>query len=335
MTACGVRASPALACLSILLLAPLIGGVAAAPTLHPPATNVEVGDIGVVNGNAYTTTKDGILVSPGTTITITADYLFRDLTGPNGYTAHNIAVLRINGATGQIGADSVGISFSSPGAYSWNGTLSVTLTVPENVRSVSAVLDARLTHSWSGGSKIVDESQASAALTVVAVPHPVQFASDDLVVADALDVGTITFTTAEKAIAAESGKTFVSTDLGTRLHATAIIERPTVSGMSNIWHHTSVSLSAQIEGGIGYSSARTVFFDHCSDWTTHACSLAGETRTVTLELVIPSGVGGPRNVLTTSLHVNHDLSTYDATTGQGSWEGYMASASGRHVALSV
>ncbi|MBW3582725.1 MAG: hypothetical protein KY455_06465 [Euryarchaeota archaeon] len=332
----GVCIRPFLSFAIVLLSAAQASSVVGLPTVQPPATVVDVGMLGVTDLVPYAAADGGLLVAPGSEVTLQASYGFSDAQGPSTGAQYNyVAYLRVHAATGQVGTEAVSHQATTSGAFNVTGVLELTLRVPEVARGLTIVLDTSVWRSEQGGGSLVGQATSSAPLTIVAVPEPVAFVTDDLVVADSFDGGTITATQAGRSVAATDGHTFVSTEIGTRFTALAAIDRPELGPATDIMFMVYATLNVNIEGGASYGQSRSIFMDNCNDWDTHACRFSAESRQAGLEVVVPPTALGPHSVVTVNLHLNYEHNEYDAMTGN--WVGVfdMQGDSGRHVVVGV
>lgn len=325
------------ACLiaALLLTVPLLAGANALPDLFPVATTVDVGDVGVDEQVPFAATEGGILVAPGQRLTFTADYAFEDSGLPSGETFQFSATLRIQDATGTLDTVSTSTSVTTGGALQESGTLEVDLGVPEGLRDATVTLESSLFRAAGQGSTLIGKAYSTAPLSIVALPEPVTFLTEDLVVGPALDLGSIEYTGSVKDVNATAGHTFVSTELGARFVATVVAEQPVLQGMSEINHQMMMTMNVQVEGGAGYGVSRQAFADYCSDWNDNACDLNGDARSFDLELVLPPSALTAHSIVKTGLYATQELWYYDAQNGIGDGAWATDDDRGRHVVVAA
>ncbi len=322
----------------MLLFVPLTP-TSSLPNLHPPATTLVAGELGVDGEDAYAVAEGGLLVAPGSRVTVLAEYRFFDEAMEPGYSHSFHVTMKIFGPNGPIDTQTSFASESGPGAIDESGNLSVEFVAPEIVRDLTVSLEAKRFHSLPGsGSSLLSEAASSAPLSFVAVPDPVVFVSEGLVVGDSLEVGTIDFSNtsdlAGGTVDANEGHTFVSTDLGGRFIASGEIAHPAVVDVTTYQVFVTVAMSVNVEGGPNYAVQRAVFQESCNDWANHGCTLDEASRELDLEAIVPPSALEPDRVVDVGMHVSYHFSWQDEQLNVGD-EFHNAFDSGRHLVVSA
>ncbi len=323
---------------ALILMLTSLPSVTALPGLHPPGTTLHSGEFGVEDEIAFATTQGGLLVAPGSLVSVEADYRFEESGLDAGYTHSFRAIMRIQGQHGTIDTQSVFEAVEGPGMIDESGTLTVEFVAPEVLRELSVTLEAQRYQTKPGeGSSLLSEATSTAPLSFIAVPEPVQFATQGLVVDDRLEAGAIDFTGTNQIVAASDGHTFLSTDLGSRFVVPTQIERPELSDVTLFSFHVVVNLVVSVEGGPNYGIQRSVFQDSCNDWADHGCSMGSEIRAFDMELLLPSSALELHRVVDVTMHVTFELYWQDNSQSPPQQDGkfIIEGDSGHHLVLGL